>query len=135
MEYFLILFKFPQIKEWGPDFWGEPILQEVWIIWSPLLSFMFKSFKDPNSSSFIRFKCILYHSGEVFSEFWNFYKLKRGEPILQNSWIIWSPSCISILKISRTQIFCHWSDFNAFCMIQKYFSRNFQMPKNQRRGT
>ena len=43
-----------------------------------LLSFMFKSFKDPNSSSFIRFKCILYHSGEVFSEFWNFYKLKGG---------------------------------------------------------
>ena len=94
---FLRVLKFLQIKEGGPNFWGEPILQNVWIIWSPLLYFNFKSFMDPNSSSFIRFQCILHDSGVLFSEPWNFYKLKRGdlisgvEPMLQKVWIIWSP--------------------------------------------
>ena len=75
----------------GPNFWGEPILQRVWIIWSPLLYFNFKTFMEPNSSSLIRFQCILHDSGVVFSESWNFYKLKREEPNLQKVWIIWSP--------------------------------------------
>ena len=93
----LRVFKFLQIKEGVPNFWGEPILQNVWIIWSPLLYFNFKSFMDPNSSSFIRFQCILHDSGVLFSESWNFYKLKLGgpnfwgKPILQKVWIIWSP--------------------------------------------
>ena len=60
---------------------GEPILQNVWIIWSPLLYFNFKSFLDPNSSSFIRFQCILYESGVLLSEFSNLYKLKSGDLI------------------------------------------------------
>ena len=78
-----------------PNFWGEQILQNVWIIWSPLLYFNFKSFLDRNSSSFIRFQCILYDSWLLLSGFSNFYKLKRGdlisggESILQNVWIIW----------------------------------------------
>ena len=94
---FLRVLKFLQIKEGGPNFWVEPILQKVWIIWSPLLYFNFKSFMDPNSSSFIRFQCILHDSGVLFSESWNFYKLKRGdlisggEPILQKVWMFWSP--------------------------------------------
>ena len=73
-------------------------MQKVWIIWSPLLYFNFKSFLDPNSSSFIRFQCILHDWGVLFSESWNFYKLKRGrpnlwgEPILQKVWII--SSCL-----------------------------------------
>ena len=63
----------------------------------PLLSFNFKSFKDPNSSSFIRFQCNLHDSGIPFSNFWNLYKLKTGnqiswgEPILKKVWIIWYP--------------------------------------------
>ena len=72
--------KFLQIKEWWPNFWGEPILQKVWIIWYPLLYFTFKSFMDPISWSFI-FQCILYYSAVLFSESWNFYKLKRGDLI------------------------------------------------------
>ena len=94
---FLRVLKFLQIKEGGPNFWGEPILQKVWIIWSPLLYFNFKGFLEPNSSSFITFQCILHDSGVLFSESWNFYKLKRGRPnfwwksILQKVWIIWSP--------------------------------------------
>ena len=77
----LRVFKFVQIKEGGANFWGEPILQNVWIIWSPLLYFNFKSFLDPNSLSFIRFQSILHESGRLFSESWNFYKLKRGDLI------------------------------------------------------
>ena len=94
---FLRASKFLQIQEGGPNFWGEPILQKVWIIWSPLLYFKFKSFQDPNSSSFIRFQCILHDSGVLFSDSSNIYKLKRGgtnfwgKPILQKVWIIWSP--------------------------------------------
>ena len=78
---FLRVLKFLQIKEGGPNFWGEPILQKVWIIWSPLLYFNFKSFMEPNSSSFMRVQCILHDSRVPFSESWNFSKLKRGDLI------------------------------------------------------
>ena len=92
------LLKFLQIKEGAPNFLGGTILQNGGIIRSTLLYFNFKSFKNPNSSSFIRFHCILHDSGEPFSDFSSFYKLKRGgggliswgEAILQNGWIIWS---------------------------------------------
>ena len=96
--------KFLQIKERGPNFWGQPISQNGWIIWSPLLYFDFKSFLDPNSSPFISFQCSLYDSGVLLSEFSNLYKLKRGEfnlwrePIFQNVWIIWSPLLYLNLK-------------------------------------
>ena len=72
---------FLEIKEGGPNFWGEPILQNVWIIWSLLLYFNFKTFLDPNSLSFIRFECILYDSGVLLLGFSNLYKLKRGDLI------------------------------------------------------
>ena len=94
---FFRVFKFVKIKEGGSNFWGEPVLQNVWIIWSPFLFFNFKTYLDRNSSSFIRFQSILHPSGRLFSESWNFYKLMRGgpnfwgEPILQNVWIIRSP--------------------------------------------
>ena len=77
----LRVLKFLEIKEGGPNFWGEPILQNVWIIWSPLLYFNFKSFLDPNSSPIISFQCILYDSEVLLSGFSNFYKLKRGDLI------------------------------------------------------
>ena len=78
---FFRVLKFLQIKEGGPNFWGEPILQNVWIIWSPLLYFNLKSSMDPNYSSFIRFQSILHEWGSLFSESWNFHKLKRGDLI------------------------------------------------------
>ena len=94
--------------------WGEPILHNVWIIWSPLLCFNFKSFMNPNSSLFIRFQCIGHVARVLFLEPWNFYKLKRGgptlygEPILQKVWIIWSPPfCFLILKVLWSQILRH----------------------------
>ena len=86
---FLRISKFLQIKEGGHNFWGEPILQNVWIIWCALLLFNFKSFMEQNSSPFIREQCILHDSGVVFSESWNFYKLQTGGPII--SW--WNQFC------------------------------------------
>ena len=87
--------KFLQIKEGGPDLWGEPILLKVWIIWWTIRYFNLKSFLDPNSLSLIRLQCILHDSGVLFSDFFNFNKLKSGRifwgtPILKKVWIVWS---------------------------------------------
>ena len=133
---FCRVFKFLQIKEGGPNFWGEPILQKVWIIWSPLLYFNFKSFLDPISSSFIAFQCILHDSGVLFEESWNLYKLKRGDLISGGNQFcrmseLFGPSfCISILKVLWTQMFLHSLDFNAFCTIQEYFCQSFEISTN-----
>ena len=80
----------------GPNFWGEPILQKIWSIWPPLLYLNFKSFKDWNSLSLVRFQGILLDSGIAFSDFWKFLQIEKGdlisggEPILQRVCIIWS---------------------------------------------
>ena len=74
------LLKVPQIKERGPNFWGEPILLIVWVIWSSLLYLNFKGFIEPNSLSFIRYQCIRHDRG-----------VPMGEPVLQKVWLIWSP--------------------------------------------
>ena len=73
--------KFLQIKEGGPNFWEEPILLNVWIIWSPLLYFNYKSFLYRNFLSLIRFQFLLHDSGVLFSGSWNVYKLKGGDRI------------------------------------------------------
>ena len=133
---FLRVFKFLQIKEGGLNFWGEPISQKVWIIWSPLLYFNFKNLMAIISSSFIRFQCILHDSGLLFSESWNFFKLKRGDLVsggnqfCRKSELFGPLFCISILKVLRTQILCHWLDFNAFSMIQECFSQSLGISTN-----
>ena len=120
---FLRVLKFLQIKEWGPNFFGELILQKVWIIWSLFLYFNFKSFVEPNSWSFIRFQCILHDSAVVFSEAWHFYKLKNGNLIsvgnqfCRKSELFPPPFCISVLKVLWTQINRHSLDLSALCMI------------------
>ena len=127
---FLRVLKFLQTKEGGLNFLGEPILQKVGIIWSPLLYFNFKSFTDQNSSSFIGFQCILHDSGVLFSKSLSFYKLKKGNLIswgnqfCRKSALFGRPFCISILKVLQTKILRHLLDFNAFCMIQAYFSQS-----------
>ena len=115
---------------------GEPILQNVSIIWSPLQYLYFKTFKDANSSSFIRFQCILYDSEESLSDFRNLYKLKTGDLIsgenqfCRKSELFGPPICISILKVLRTQTFRHSLDFNAFWMIEEYLSWAFGISTN-----
>ena len=122
---FFRVFKCLEIKEGQPNFCGKPILQKVWFIWSPLLYLNFKSFMDPNSSSFIRFQCILHVSGVLFWESWKFYKLKKGDLIsggsqfCTKSELFPPPFCISILKVLWTQIHLHSLDFDAFCMIEE----------------
>ena len=133
---FLRLLGFLNIKELGSIFWGEPILQKLWIIWSPLLYFNFKSSKYPICSSFIRFQYILYDSGVLFSESWNLYKLKREHLIsgwnqfCRKSELFGPPFCIWILKVLWTQIHHHSLDFNAFCMIREYFSQSLEISSN-----
>ena len=133
---FLRVLKFLQIKEGGLNFWKEQILQKVLVISSPLLYFYFKSFMDPNSSSLIRFQCILHHYGVLFSESCNFYKSKRGELIsrgnqfCRKSELFRPPFCISILKVLLTQILPHLLDFNTFFMIQEYLSQSFEISTN-----
>ena len=133
---FLRLLKFVQIKDGETNFWWEPILQNVWIILSPLLFLNFKSFLDPKSLSFLRFQSILHESGRLFSKSWNFYKLKRGDLIsggnqfCRMSELFRPHFCISILKAFETQILCHLLAFNAFCMIQQYLSQGFEISTN-----
>ena len=133
---FLRILKFLQVKEGGPNFWGEPIFKKVWIIWSALLYFNFKSFVDLNSSSFIIFQCLLHGSAVLLSQSCNFYKLKRGNWIsggnqfCRKSELFGPHFCISILKVLRTQILSHSLDLFAFCMIQEYFSQNLKISKS-----
>ena len=107
----------------------EPIFLKVWIICSPLLYFNFKSFTDPNSSSFIRFQCILHDSGVLFSESWNFYKLKRGDLIsggnqfCRKSELFGPPFCISILKVLWIQIHLHSLDLMHSAWLRSTFLR------------
>ena len=130
---FLRVVKFLQIKEGGSNFWGEPILQKVC---SPLVYFNFKSLMDTKFSSFIRFQCILHDSGVLFSEFWNFYKLKMGDLIFggnqfcRKSELFGPPFYISILKVLGNQLFRYSLDLNAFCMIQEYFPQCFEVSTN-----
>ena len=119
----------------GPNFQGEAIFQNVWIIWSTLLYVNFKSLMDTISSSFIRFQCLLHDSGVLFSESWYFCKIKRedlisgGTNFLESE--LFGPSfCILISKVFSTQILCHSLDSNAFCMIQEYFSQCFEISTN-----
>ena len=73
---FVRLLKFTQIKVGWPNFWVEPILQKVWIIWNCLLYFNFKIFKEPNSSVSLDFNafCMIQ---EKFSQFC--LKLRSGD--------------------------------------------------------
>ena len=138
---FLKVFKFLQIKDGEPNFLGEPIWQNVWILWSPLLYFNFKSFMDPNLSSLITFQCILHDWWVLISESWNSSKLKRrdlisgGNQFCRKSELFGPPFCISILKVLWTQIHRHQLDFNVFCMMQEYFSQSIKISTNERGGT
>ena len=115
---------FFKLNRGEPSLWGEPILKKVWIIWSPILYFNFKSFKDPNSLSFIRFQCILHDWGIPSLNYCG------GNQYWRKSELFGPPFCISILKVSRTQILCHSLDLNAFCMIEEYLSQILEICTN-----
>ena len=133
---FCRVLNFLQMKDWGPNFRGEPILLKVWFIWSPHLYLNFKSFVDQNSASFNRFQWILRDLRVIFAPCWNFYKLKRwgvisgGNQCCRKSDLFGSPFCFSILKILCPQFHSHSIDSNASCMIQEYFSQSIEISTN-----
>ena len=133
---FVKVLKFLQIKVEQPNFLRDRILQNVWIIWSPLLYLNFRSFMEPNSLSFIRVQCIAHDSGVLLSKSWNFYKLKvevlifGGNQFCRMCELCGAGFCISILKVFLIEILCHSLDFNAFCVIQEYFSQSVEISSN-----
>ena len=86
--------------------WREPVLQNDWIIRSNVLYFNFKNLKDQNSSALLDFNPF-YMVQECFSQFLKLSQFKKGdltsweEPILQNSWVIWSPILYFDFKILK----------------------------------
>ena len=88
----------------------------------------------------IKFQCILYDSEDVFSCFSNFYELKRRDLVSGGNQFcrtaeLFSPLfCISVLKVSRTQVLFNLLDFNAFSMIQEEVFSDFWNFYKLRRG-
>ena len=125
-----------KLKRGELNFWEESILQKVWIIWSPLLYFKFKSFLKPNFPSFVSFQCILYDSLVFFSEPWNFHKLNKGDliSVVNQFWrmseLFGPPFCSSVLKVLLNKLLRHSLYINAFCMIQEYFSQSLEISTN-----
>ena len=125
---FLNLLKLLQIKEGGLNFWGVSILQKVWIIWSPLLYFSFKGFRDPNlwpawfRRTFLR--------GLKFLQIKERDLISGGNQLRRKSELFGLLFCISMLKVLNTKFLCHSLDFNAFYMIQEYFSEGLQVCTN-----
>ena len=130
LKAFLRVLKFLQIKEGDLIFVGNQFCRMPELFGPPLLFSNFESFLYQNSSSFIRFQCILYDSGVLLSGLSNLYKLKRRELIsgvnqfCRMSELFGPAFCISILKVFETQFFRHSLHFNVFCMIQEYFSKS-----------
>ena len=105
-------------------------------LFGPFYCFLILSSKHSVSWSFNRFQCILPGSKVLFSEFWNFYKLKRVDLISGGKQFcikveLFGPFlCIPISKVLWTQILRHSLDFNTFCMIQEYLSQSFEISTN-----
>ena len=140
---FLRVLKFLQIKEGGPNFWGEPILKKVWIIWSALLYINFKSLMDTISTWFIRFECIIWMYSawfrSTFCTVMKFVQIKEGGPnfceyqFCRKSELFGPPFGIYNLKVLWPEIHSRSLDFNAFCMIHEYISRSLEISTNKRR--
>ena len=136
-EHFLSVLRFLKVKERGPNFWrGTNFGQCLNYLCYTVLDFNFKTFLDPNSSSFITFQCILHDPGVLFSESWNFYISGRVDLIsgvnqlCTISELFGSPFCIWILKVLWTQIFCHSLQISHFCMNKEYFSQSAEISLN-----
>ena len=129
---FSAFWKLIKLKSRGLISWGEAILQNGWIIWSPLLYFNFRSLKNTNSSSFMRFQCLLHDSGVLLSGFWNFSKLSRGTYFLEGNQLcrraelFGPPFCILILEAWRTQILCQSLDLMHSTWDSSTFPRFFK---------
>ena len=77
---FLRVLKFLYIKEGDLISGGNQFCRMSQLFGSPFCILILKALSTI-SSPFVRFQCILHDSGVLFSEYWNFYKLKRGDLI------------------------------------------------------
>ena len=133
---FVRLLKFYKLKRGDQISGGNQFCRKSQFFGPPFCVSIEKTFKNPNSSSFIRFQYILLDSEELFSDFWNFYELKRrvlisgGNQFCRKSQLFGNPLCISILKVLRTQFLLHSLDFNTFCFIQEHLSQAFEISTN-----
>ena len=133
MSNFLRVFKFLDIKERGSNSWRELILQNVSIIWLPILYFNLKVFLGPNSTSFITYQYIPHHWRVVFLRVSEFVQIKEWRSNFQwnqfhrNSELFAPHCCISIWKVLWTQVFYHSLDFNVYFMMQEYVSKGFEI--------
>ena len=81
----------------------EPILENGWLIWSPLLYFNIKLWRTQILPHLLDFNAF-YMIQQYFCNFWKCPQIKErslnflGEQILQNDWIIWSPLLFFIIK-------------------------------------
>ena len=64
-----IFWNFLKLKRGDVISWWEPILQNGWIILSPLLYFNFRNLRDSNSSGFIEVQWVPIDSPVLFSIF------------------------------------------------------------------
>ena len=78
---FLRALKFLEIKERGPNFWGEPILQNVWIIWSLFCISILKVLWTQILRHSLDFSPFCMNKEDFSQSPKNFYKLKRGDLI------------------------------------------------------
>ena len=130
---------FFKLNRGEPSLWGEPILKKVWIIWYPILYFNFKSFKDPNYSSSIRFQCILLNWRVPFSDFWKLPQIKEGDLI---SWGgVWGTNSAERLNYLVPLLYLNFKSFKdpkSFlflrfqCILHNYgiLPNTFQMSTN-----
>ena len=121
--------KFPQLKQGGgePNFWGEPILKNGWIICSLLCISILKVSKTEVLRQSLDFNAFCRFSRSTFLRLLKFPQIKEGganyceNQFCRTDELFTHPFYLSILKVPRNQFLLHSLDFNGFCMIQKYF--------------
>ena len=118
--------KFPQLKQGEPNFWGEPILKNDWIICSPFCISILKVLRQSlDFSASCRFR-------STFLRLLKFPQIKEGganyceNQFCRTDELFTHPFFLSILKVPRNQFLLHSLDFNGFCIIQKYFFQVLQ---------
>ena len=133
---FLSDFKnFLQLKRVDLISLGGPFLQNGWIIWSPLLYFNFKSWKDSKSLSFVRFQFVRHDTAVFFTFFWNLQRLQNvdliswggNELCKMTEWRI----CISLAKTSRTEIVSHTQCLSYDLSLLVSVFQNFEKLKRE----
>ena len=128
-------FKFVQIKVGELISWGNQFCR-ISELFGPLFCFLILKFF--RSESFV-IDSISVHSAWIRKAFFivlKFLQIKEGgsnflgEPLSRNVWIIWSPFCISILRVLWTEILRHSLDFSPFFTNEEDFSQSLEICRN-----